>query len=210
MKKYFSTGLAILLPILLTGIIVIFLINFFTSPFTGAMTELLYHIELFQRDQIHPNEILFISKILVLILLAFTILLIGVLGKFFLIDYFFGLGNRLFYKVPYINRIYKACQDVVHGLFSPKSSSFSQVVLVPFPSPGSLSIGLVAKELFSHSTPTVSVFVPGTPNPSMGFMLTFKREQVIFTDMKIDEAMKYVVSCGVVLADFTIKDGYET
>lgn len=50
----------------------------------------------------------------------------------------------------------------------------------------------------------LSVFIPGTPNPSVGFLLLFKKEQLTFVNMKVDEAMKFIVSCGAVMPDFAV------
>jgi uncharacterized membrane protein len=114
-----------------------------------------------------------------------------------------------------VNKIYKACQDVVQSLFSSSSKSFSQVVFVPYPNAHNLSIGLMIRDSvkIKHNQrdyeELVSVFVPGTPNPSVGFMLMFKREQLTFVNMKVDEAMKFVVSCGVVMPDFTITQPFQ-
>jgi uncharacterized membrane protein len=212
MRKYFTTGLVILLPIILTILIVTFLVNFLTKPFLG-MTE---HAINYSFDSSflfleHPGIIAGLSKLLILCVLISFILLIGLLGKLFLIDYLFRLGDKIIHNLPFVNKVYKACQDVVHSLFSSKSNSFSQVVFVPFPSQHALSIGLVTKDIISihshshpHRSDLIPVFVPGTPNPTVGFLLMFKKEQLIFVNMKVEEAMKFIVSCGIVMSDFTV------
>lgn len=212
MKKYFTTGLAILLPILLTIIIVVFLVNILTRPFAGSIEAFLENSGWFDDNNslwTSYDVIFFLSKILILCAIAGFILLIGFIGKHFLVDHTLQIANKFFHKVPYVNKIYKACQDVVHGLFSSKSTSFSQVVFVPFPNKHSLSVGLVTRSAIilskqSDEHELIPVFVPGTPNPSVGFMLMFKRHEIIFADMKVDQAMKFVVSCGVVLPEFSL------
>jgi uncharacterized membrane protein len=152
--------------------------------------------------------ITFSSKALILFILSGFITLIGLFGKLFLIDFFFRLGDYLLHQLPFVKTIYKACQDVVHSLFSPSSKKFSQVVFAPFPNSDSLSLGLVANEEIGvknsqeESEQLISVFIPGTPNPSVGFMLMFKREQLLFVSMKVEEAMKFIVSCGIIMPDF--------
>jgi uncharacterized membrane protein len=210
MRTFFKTGLAILLPIIFTFLILNFLVNFFTSPFLGITQNLMIYF--FDSPPLltkHPEILLGVSKIFILTSLILFILLIGLLGKLFLIDYFLRLGDLFFHHIPFINRIYKACQDVVHSLFSSSSTSFSQVVLVPFPSHEALSIGLVTKEAISvqshsGSSDLIPVFVPGTPNPTVGFLLMFKKEQLIFVNMKVDEAMKFILSCGIIVSEFSI------
>lgn len=213
MKKYFSSGLAFLLPIILTIIIVDFLINFLTEPFLELTKSFLGQLQIFHHPLLlfhHSTLIIFFSKALILFILSGFVILIGLFGKLFLIDIFFRLGDYLFHKLPFINKIYKACQDVVHSLFSSSSKKFSQVVFVPFPNAKSLSLGLVANEAIQmdnceqESEQLISIFIPGTPNPSVGFMLMFKREQLLFINMKVEEAMKFIVSCGIVMPDFEI------
>lgn len=216
MKKDFLTGLVILLPILLTILIVGFLINFLTKPFIGPISGFYANLGIFDEPFLFlsGSDILTMaSKVTALVGLFLFILVIGFLGKLFLIDYLFKWGDALIHNVPVINKIYKACQDVVHSLFSSESKSFSQVVFIPFPFADTLSVGLVSRDsltLTSHTEPTelVPVLVPGTPNPSVGFMLMFKKEDLVFVDMKVEDAMKFVVSCGVVLADFKVKEGF--
>ena len=213
MKKYFTTGLAILLPLVLTFMIMNFLINFLTQPFLGMTQSLLLESSLFHHSFLFFSQttfLNFVSKALILIFLMGFVLLIGMVGKVFLIDSLFKLGGYFFQKLPIVNKIYKATQDVVHSVFSSTSKSFSQVVLVPFPSQDNLVIGLVTgenvevKHIEQDVESFVSVFIPGTPNPSVGFMLLYAKDQLTFTDMRVDEAMKLVVSCGIVLPKFQI------
>jgi uncharacterized membrane protein len=212
MKKSFTTGLIILLPIFLTFLIVNFLINFLTAPFlrlTETVLAPLYflHQPFFFLDA--STVVLIACKTLILLSLFGFVLLVGWLGHVFLMNYLFRIGSYLIYNLPVVNKIYKACQDVVDSLFS-SSHSFSQVVLVPFPYADRLSLGLMIQ---NHEQMEVKnragciltpVFVPSLPNPSTGFILLFKKERVIAIDMKVEEAMKCVVSCGVVLSDFSI------
>ena len=68
--------------------------------------------------------------------------------------------------------------------------------MVPFPTPESWCIGLVTRDDLEMGD-RVAVFVPTTPNPTSGFLVMFKRDQVVPLDMKVDEALRYVISCGV-------------
>lgn len=206
MKNNFTTGLAVLLPIVITLLVVSFLINILTNPFLGGTQAFLLNFSFFAA---HPDLLNFYSKSLILIGIGITVLIVGFIGKLFLVDALFRLGDYFLHNIPVINKVYKACQDVVHSLFSTESRSFSQVVFVPYPNADTLSIGLVSKDSIplentKQDGDLVSVFVPGTPNPSMGFMLCYKRSELIFVDMKVEQAMKFVVSCGVVTSRFSV------
>lgn len=209
MKKYFTTGLAILLPIVLTILIVTFFVNLLTNPFMGLIDNILLHYDPSYSEWLHSSHAFrLFSQLFILVFLTVLTVLVGFFGRLFLVDYLFRLGDAIFHRLPLVNKIYKATQDVAQGLFSSSSKSFSQVVFVPFPSRESLSIGLVTKESISiefekEHNHFVPVFVPGTPNPSVGFMLMFNRDELIFVNMKVEDAMKFIVSCGVVMSDFT-------
>lgn len=213
MRKYFMTGLGILLPIILTFLIVGFLINFLTKPFLSIVQAYLIQSDLISAPFLIFSEYTltnFISKLIILIGLALVVFIVGLIGNFFLVNYFFRLGDFLLHRLPVVNKIYKASKDVVGSLFSSNSRSFSQVVLVPFPGQENLSVGLITKEAMLFNTGSgaeeiVPVYVPGTPNPTVGFMLMFKKSQLIYADMKAEEAMKFVVSCGIAMPEFTTR-----
>ena len=208
MKKSFSTGLAIFLPILLTLMIVAFVINFLTHPFL-EMAEALIKQTGFLEGPFYAGKtspwVTLISKILILLLLIAFTLLIGFLGKQLLLDSLFSLGDRFLKHIPYVNKIYAASQEVVNSLFSSSSRSFSRVVYVPFPHQGKLSVGFVTCEsvkieLGHKSQEFVSVFVPGTPNPT-GCLFLVKKEKLHAANLKVDEAMRFIVSCGITLPE---------
>lgn len=199
MKKHFFTGLAIILPIFLTLLLVWILFNLLTKPFLGVMNEFLTEWGVVgNRDLIQ-----LLSRIAIFIILIGTVFIVGFLGQVFLTRAFFSLTDQVILKIPVVNKIYKAFRDVVQTLFVSKEKKFSQVVLIPFPQKGSQSLGLVTNECMPEGSDEehaglLSVFVPGTPNPTMGFMLMFQREEVIFIDMNVDEALKIIISCGVI------------
>lgn len=219
MKTYFSSGLIILLPVLLTVMLVNFLVNLITHPFLEPTQNLLeswapFHKPMFSFQ--HTTWIAFSSKIVILLVLVGLILLTGVVARLFVADLFFRTSDTLLHQLPLVNKIYKTCQDTVHSLFSSSSKKFTQVVLVPFTNEKSLSFGLIADAAVSitgQSDPSwkemASVFVPGTPNPSIGFTLLYRREQLIFVDMSVEEAMKFIVSCGMVMPEFEITQQHD-
>lgn len=172
MKSNFTAGLAILLPIAITYMIVMFFVDLVTTPLQGLIT----------------------SHLLILALICLIALLTGLLARAFLFQALLKQGSRLLAKLPTINRIYCLLYDVVHSLFSSDKPSFSQVVLVPFPNSLAYSFGFVTES----PTPTdhVTVYIPGAPNPSAGYLLAFKREALIPLDMDVAKAFKFIVSGG--------------
>lgn len=207
MKKYFLTGLAILLPIVLTLVIVNFALNIMTKPFVGVIesflskkTVLQSHVGTFTAAQI----ILWTSKFLVLVFLFLFVMLTGIIGRFYFGSHLIRWTNAILHRVPLVNTVYKSAQDVVQTIFREQGHSFSKTVIIPFPHPNCYSIGFLISEIHSTGTPAtknekVSVYVPGTPNPMMGFMILYPKDKIIQTPMTVEEGIKYIVSCGVMV-----------
>ena len=210
MKRNFLTGFAILLPFALTLWILAFLINLLTHPFLGVV-ESIIQLDVDTLSETTHSLIVFGIKIFILIFLVVFTVLIGFLGQHYFVRRLIHYGDFILHRIPFINTIYKSTQDVVKTLFSEEHTNFSQVVLVPFPHKATRSIGFITKRdqatfMDAQHGSKVSVFVPGTPNPTMGFMLLYDREQLIFTDMSIEEALKFVISCGVMASPFKKDD----
>lgn len=210
-KKYFLTGLVILLPIVVTAIAVYFAFNLITKPLYGIITGLLHYYGVSNSlPFLQSEQALYIfSKIMSFIILVSLTIAAGSLGRSYFLNTILRLGDYLIHRIPIVNKIYKASQEVVKTLFDSKSSNFSQVVLVPFPNETARSIGFLTNEEINseHAHENkLSVFVPGTPNPTIGFMIVFKREQLVFLDMSVEEALKLIVSCGVAVENRPVEN----
>lgn len=206
MKKHFITGLVILLPLALTIMIVLFFFNFFTEPFAGLLRAIMDRYHLFPDGFLVFSSAqmrLYVSKLLILIFLfGFTILL-GAVARWFFIRYLIRFGDYIFHKIPLIRTIYKTSQDVISTLFTNEAKAFKQVVLVPFPNRDTYSLGFITSNSIEIKTGLfdnflVAVFVPTTPNPTSGFLMMFKPQDIMHLDMKVEEALKFIISCGVI------------
>lgn len=207
MKKDFLTGLAILLPLALTIIIIRFLINVLTGPFVGLVSGILSYFHFFNRGFIFfksDDVIQFISQLLVLVFLFFITIGLGILARSYFIKPLSKLANKILLGIPFVNFIYKTIQDIINTLFFTDKNAFKQVVLVEFPRKGVYALGLIARESPSScngalNKELISVLIPTTPNPTTGFLLMCKKEDLVYIDMKPEEAIKYIVSCGVLV-----------
>lgn len=204
MKKYFLTGLATLLPLAVTLYVVIFVVQFLTRPFIGIATKLLSGIPIGSFGWISREQwIYLISQVLILISLFVFLLLLGVIARRLFFNTLINWGERLLQKIPLFNKIYKAAREVIRSLFSTSKNSFKQVVLLEFPHKGCYCLGLITNDAPKSCSANlkddmVTVFIPTTPNPMSGFMTMSPRSKLVFLKMKSDEAIKYVVSCGVI------------
>lgn len=207
MKKYFITGLAILLPLTVTIAIIVFIVNFLTKPFMGIVTKFLSHTKFGEISFyfLSPEQVIrYGSQIIILIGLFLITLLIGYITRWFFIKSLINLSDKILHKIPIVNKVYKTTQEIIKTLFITDKDSFKQVVLAPFPSEETYSIGLVSRKSpkacsDAKEADLISVFIPTTPNPTSGFLLMFRREDLIFLDIKTEDAIKYIVSCGVIV-----------
>ena len=129
------------------------------------------------------------------------------IARWFFFKTFIKFAEYVVKRIPLVSSIYRTCQDVIKTIFTSKTKSFKQVVLVRFPHPHTYSIGLITREEIpslantSHAD-AVAVFVPTTPNPTSGFLVMFKPADLIYVDMRVEDAFKYVISCGVISPAF--------
>jgi uncharacterized membrane protein len=111
--------------------------------------------------------------------------------------------DRLLHKIPIVKSVYSSVKQVSDTLFSSNGNAFREAVLVQYPRQGSWTIAFVTGrpggEVAQHLTGGyVSVYVPTTPNPTSGFFLMMQRTDVVPLAMSVDEALKYIISMGVV------------
>lgn len=213
MRKFFLTGLVVLLPIILTIVIVGFVFRILTSPFANTVAAIFDYYDIFNFPFLFLSSdqmLMLFSRVSVLLGLVVIVFLAGFFGRLFILKYLGRVGEYIIHRIPLVNKIYKSIHEIVNTLLAPSTPDtavYSRVVLLPFPHSKTLSLGLITKgELPADSDDPhkqfVSVFVPGTPNPAMGFMLLFRREQLIPIDMTVEQALKFVVSIGVICPDF--------
>ena len=204
MKKYFLTGLIILLPVAITVAIVGYLINFFTGPFVEGVAVFLKKMNIISDGFLflsHDQLVVYISKFLILICLFIFIMILGALTRWYVMRFILKFWDWMLQKIPIVSTVYKITQEIIKSFFMPDKNAFRQVVLVPFPRADMYALGLVsgnAPQVCSTSSgsPLISVLIPTTPNPITGFLLMFKSEDLIYIDMKPEEAIKYIISCG--------------
>ncbi len=117
-----------------------------------------------------------------------------------------SLWESVLRRIPVFNTIYSSVKQVSDTLFSSSGNAFRKALLVQYPRQGSWTIafqtGVPGGDVRNHLTGDyVSVYVPTTPNPTSGFFLMVPRADTIELDMSVDEALKYIVSMGVVTPD---------
>jgi uncharacterized membrane protein len=210
MKKHFITGLVILLPLALTITILVFIFNLLTVPFLGIVKFFFTHYHLFTEGFLFLSSTQIqnlVARFLILTSLFFLAVGLGFIGRWFFFKTMITFAEYLVERIPLVRSIYKMCQDVIKTIFASKTKSFKQVVLTRFPNTETYAIGLVTREeclslkntTYGDST---AVFIPTTPNPTSGFLVFHKQSELIYLDMKVEDAFKYIISCGLIAPVF--------
>ena len=191
-RRYLITGLLVWVPLVITVWVLSFLVS------TMDQTLLLLP------QQLRPEHWLGyyipgMGVVLTLLVVFFTgLFTANIIGQR-LVRY----GEKVLARIPVVNSIYNGVKQVSDTLFSPTGQAFRKALLVQWPSPGMWTIafltGTPGGDIVNHlQGDYLSIYVPTTPNPTGGYFVMVPKSAVIELDMTIDEALKYVISMGVV------------
>jgi uncharacterized membrane protein len=192
-RRYLISGLLVWLPLWITLLVLKF------------MVDILSGVLLLLPHRIQPDVLLgfHIPGIGVLITLV-VILLTGMITTNFLGRRLFSAWDNLMGRIPLVRSVYNGVKQVSETLFTPGGQSFRKVLLVEYPRKGLWSLAFqtgdgtdtVVKILDGEEM--VSLFIPTTPNPTSGFLMMAAKKDVQEIDMSVDQALKFVISLGVV------------
>ena len=192
MRKYFITGLLILVPLAITLWVLHAVIS------TMDQSLLLLPVE-WRPEKLVGFKVLGFGTVLTLLIVFVT----GLLAQNFIGNYVVKAWESLLQRIPIVSSIYSSVKQVSDTLFSSSGNAFRKAVLIEYPRRDCWSIGFLTGvpggDVVNHlKGDFVSVYVPTTPNPTSGFFLMLPKDQAIELDMSVDAALKYIVSMGVV------------
>lgn len=191
-KRYFITGLLIWVPLVITGWVLSLIVSTLDQSLRMLPTS------------IHPQTLLgFAVPGAGAVLTLVMILLTGLLAANFIGQKLVVWWEKLLARIPVVNSVYNSVKQVSDTLFSPNGNAFRKALLVQYPREGSWTVafltGAPGGDIVNHlQGEHVSVYVPTTPNPTSGFFLMMSAKDVVELDMTVDEALKYIISMGVV------------
>ncbi|MBN1959669.1 MAG: DUF502 domain-containing protein [Deltaproteobacteria bacterium] len=199
-KRTFITGLFIILPILVTY----WILAFIFGAVNGTVTPILTHfIEFVAPGQWLQHAFMeYFAPIVSFIIAVSVIYLVGLVGGNVLGRQIIRLLEALVLRIPMVRGIYSAVRQFFDTFSHNKATAYRGVVLVEFPRAGSWAMGLLTgsatKEISKHAQNNlVSVFIPTTPNPTGGYLIFIPESQVIRLSISVDDALKMIISCGV-------------
>jgi uncharacterized membrane protein len=191
-KKYLITGLLIWIPLVIT----IWVLKLVVDTLDQSLLLL---PEQWRTEGFLGVHIPGLGVILTLVIVLVT----GVLATNFLGARLVHLWHSILHRIPVVNSIYSSVKQISDTLFSSSGQAFRKALLVEWPRPGMWTIafltGTPGGDVANHlEGDYVSVYVPTTPNPTGGYFVMLSRKDVIELDMTVDEALKYIISMGVV------------
>jgi uncharacterized membrane protein len=192
LRKYFITGLLIWIPLIIT-------IWVLKVIFDALDASLLLLPLSFQTESWLGVHIPGLGALLTLVIVLAT----GVFATNFFGAQLVQLWHDVLNRIPVVNSIYSSVKQISDTLFSSSGQAFRKALLVQWPHEGMWTIafltGTPGGDVLNHLPPDcLSVYVPTTPNPTGGYFVIVQRSKVIELDMTVDQALKYIISMGVV------------
>ncbi len=188
LRNTFTKGLFVVIPLGITIFILKFLFNFvdgILGPNLADLYSIITH---------HPGYIPGVGMLCGVVVIYLAGLAAGnILGKFF-----FHWADAVLTRIPVVKSVYSSSKQLTQ-VFKEGHSAYSRAVFVEWPRQGVRAVGFVTAEVIDKGEPYIVVYVPTMPNPTSGFALYFRPEEVYDSGMTVEEALKFVVSGGMVV-----------
>jgi uncharacterized membrane protein len=192
MKKYLITGLLIWIPLVITLWVLKLIVDALDQTLLLLPRE-------FQTENWLGLHVPGMGVVMTLVIVFAT----GLLTTNLLGARLVNLWHEVLHRIPVVRSIYSSVKQISDTLFSSSGQAFRKALLVQWPAPGMWTIafqtGTPGADVQKHlQGDYISVYVPTTPNPTGGYFVMVARKDVIVLDMSVDEALKYIISMGVV------------
>lgn len=198
LRNYFLTGIIVAAPMGVTLYVTWAFVSFVDSSIKPLIPDA-YNPETYFRFSF-PG----LGLIIMLVLLT----LLGALAANFFGQTLLDYGERLVARMPIMRGVYNATKQILETVTTPSGASFRQAALIEYPRKGLWTICFITGEAQGEvqgctADAVISVYVPTTPNPTSGFLLFVPRADIITLDMSVEEAVKMVISMGLVVPKWT-------
>ena len=198
-RDNFIAGIAVILPVAVTLWLLSVTYNVINNKLLNPLIKNL-------RPYLTNIYLEYGARTVVFLALIFIVGLIGLATRIIFIRNFFSSGERIFFKIPMIGKVYVTIKQMSRAFLGDRKGVFKAPVLVEYPRRGVYAIAFLtsdAKGEIQQKTrkKLINVFIPTTPNPTSGILLLTPKDEVIYLDMSVEEAMKLVISGGMVVPD---------
>lgn len=199
LRAYFLAGILVTAPLAITIALASWLIDFVDSRIV-PLIPLRYNPDVYLKEYLGYE--IGIPGLGLIVLIVF-ITLVGSMTAGFLGRIVIRFSENMLNRMPVIRSIYGASKQILETVLQHQSNAFRQAVLVEYPRRGIWAIAFITGRTEGEvqnliADDLVNVFLPTTPNPTSGFLLFVPREDMILLDMSVEEAIKMVISGGIV------------
>jgi uncharacterized membrane protein len=193
-RRYFITGIATILPLLLT----FWFLRWIYLKIDSLLFQPLLSL---MENWIRYPGVKYLAKFSILLIVFLGITFIGFLASFLFFRRMFAKFESLLLRFPFVGKVYKSIKQISIAIVGEGKNIFKKVVLVEYPHPGKFCIGFLTADADeklnkASNTDLVGVFIPTTPNPTSGMLIYFPRDAVKVLDISVEEGMRLVISAG--------------
>lgn len=202
LKRYLLTGLLTFIPLWVTWTVFKFVLGFLAGIGAPLVAAMLGALALVAPDTAAALGSAWFTSIIALLITLLALYLLGFLASRVIGQRVLDAFDTLLQRIPLVQTIYGGTKKLM-AVLQQKPSGVQRVVLVDFPHPGAKAVGFVTRLMVEEGSgrEMAAVFVPTTPNPTGGFLLTLPIEALTPTDWTMDQAMAFIISGGAVAPD---------
>jgi len=200
-KNYFFTGVLVAAPVFVTFWVVKTLVKMFDSWITPLIP---YYI--------NPNYYLprDVPGLGLIVLITFLVI-IGFITANFFGSWIVKQTEEIIQRIPLVKVFYKTTKQILETVLKSNSNAFRDAVMLEYPRKGLWVIGFTTGEVDGEikkkmKSKLINVFIPTTPNPTSGFLLLVPYKDLKYLDVNVDDAIKTIVSAGIIQLDTKRKD----
>lgn len=187
--------------------IALWVFNLFTAPIADITEKILLSFEKGAglSPERHVHLVFILSRVLAFILLLSVIFLLGICGQKFATHLFVKFPEKLLSRIPVLRSIFRLSKEMAGAIFSENKKTFKETVLLPFPHHEARTLAFVtgntppALQKAGLAATDLVVFVPTAPHPISGYVLLVPKSIVHPVDISVEDAFKFLISCGVIL-----------
>lgn len=194
LRTYFFSGLLALAPLFFTILVIVYLLRLSDALVVNPLFRILpFHMDVTFK--------IFLTKLAIGVVVVFFVALIG-----YGVDKLFArqlllLLEAVLKGIPVINKVYGSIREIAQAFFGDKKGVFKRVVLVEYPRKGIYALGFVTQEKRWEASRVTgrelfSVFVPSPPNPATGYFIFVPKEEIIETELTLEQGIRLVISGG--------------
>jgi uncharacterized membrane protein len=197
-RTHFFSGLAVLAPLFLTFVVIIYLVRVADTFVVNPVFRLL------PTDPLDAQSKVILAKLIIAVAVFLFVIMMGMAAERLLFRQFLGAAEGLLKSIPLFNKVYGSIKEIAEAFSGDKKGLFKRVVFIEYPRKGIYTIGFVTQDKrWDASAKTgrelLSIFVPSPPNPATGLFVMVPKEETIESALSVEEAIKVVISCGAVV-----------